>query len=90
MKISNLAVLLLASAAAGGYLASHKKDQQLHEKINELCMMAGSTQMGLNFMEGDIENANKEFKIEYLDFVATDLKQKAFELQKIKKKNCSG
>lgn len=89
MKINNFALLtLIAMAATGGYQTAKRNDQQLHAHLSSICMDVGSTRREMRYMEGDIREVNKSLRVDYLDFLAGDLKQKIFDLRESENRNC--
>lgn len=89
MKISNLTVLLLVSAAAaGGYLVSQKENRQLRHHLANLCGEENNTRIELEIISDNIKNAGKKAGIDYLDFAANNLKQKAQALTEARRENC--
>lgn len=79
----------MAAAAAGGYLVSLKENRQLSNHLSNVCREENNTRIELEIISDNIKNAGKKAGIDYLDFAANNLKQKALALTKSGKENCS-
>lgn len=82
--------MLMATSAVGGYLISLKENRQLSNHLASVCREENTTRIELEIISDNIKSAGKKAGIDYLDFAAGNLKQRARSLTESRKENCRG
>ena len=78
----------MTAAATGGYLVSLKENRQLNHHLASVCREENNTRIELEIISDNIKSAGKKAGIDYLDFAANNLKQRARALTESTKENC--